>query len=84
MVRTPGYEPCTWFGETAALLERRIGKPTVNPVTPFEVLPNNDVDGTPSTNHLEISENRSQTSAYPAFPSLNRSILTTAPNSTTR
>ena len=34
MVRTPGYEPCTWYEQTAALLERRTLKPSINVVTP--------------------------------------------------
>ncbi|XP_046464167.1 DENN domain-containing protein 5B-like isoform X1 [Daphnia pulex] len=71
MVRTPGYEPCTWYEQTAALLERRLLKPMMNVVTPSEILTNMD----------ERPTNKKQRTNkfYPGFPSLNNSMLTTAP-----
>ena len=51
MVRTPGYEPCTCWAESAALLERRILQPTLHPVAPVEVLPPSD-EPRPSSNSL--------------------------------
>lgn len=72
MVRTPGYEPCTWYEQTAAVLERRILKPLMNVVTPNEVLTN--MDERPTTKKQRINK------FYPGFPSLNNSVLSTAPS----
>jgi hypothetical protein len=70
MVRTPGYEPCTWYEQTAALLERRLLKPIMNVVTPSEILTN--MDERPNTK-------KRTNKFYPGFPSLNNSMLSTAP-----
>lgn len=72
MVRTPGYEPCTWYEQTASVVERRILKPLMNVVTPFEVLTNMD-------ERSPIKKQRIN-KFYPCFPSLNHSVLSTAPN----
>lgn len=71
MVRTPGYEPCTWYEQTAALLERRLLKPMMNVVTPSEILTN--MDERPTTKKQRSNK------FYPGFPSLNNSMLSTAP-----
>ena len=77
MIRTPGYEPCTWFGETTNLLEKRILKPTFNVVTPVEVLANaHDRCRDENVDHNACG--------FPSFPVLNHAVLSTAPNSTTR
>ena len=71
MVRTPGYEPCTWYVQTAALLERRILKPSINVVTPHEVL---TLDERPT------SKKQRTNMFYPGFPILNNSVLSIAPS----
>ena len=73
MVRTPGYEPCTWYEQTAAIITKRIIRPAMNVVSPSEVLEGSqltDERKKPKTNKF-----------YPAFPSLDNSKLTTAPHS---
>ena len=70
MVRTPGYEPCTWYEQTAALLERRILKPSINVVTPNEVLTNMDERPT--------SKKQRTNMFYPGLPILNNSVLSIA------
>ena len=80
MVRTPGYEPCTWFTETGLLLESRIMKPAFSSVAPFEVLPNNGVQHN-GDDDLPTTKANGNTSMYPPFPSLNGAVLSTAPNS---
>ncbi|XP_032781013.1 DENN domain-containing protein 5B isoform X2 [Daphnia magna] len=71
MVRTPGYEPCTWYEQTAALLERRLLKPLMNVVTPNEILTNMD--------ERPIVKKQRTNKFYPSFPVLNNSMLSTAP-----
>lgn len=73
MVRTPGYEPCMWYEQTAALIERRMLKPLINVVTPNEIMTNMD-DRTCS------KKQRGHNKFYPAFPSLNSAVLSTAPS----
>ena len=75
MVRTPGYEPCTCYVQTASLLERRILKPTLNDFSPCEVLTRSPEEGSGSVN-------QGNASSYPLFPSLNDAVLNTAPNLT--
>lgn len=76
MVRTPGYEPCTWYEQTAALVERRLLKPLMNVVTPNEILTNMD--------ERPITKKQRTNKFYPGFPVLNNSMLSTAPcNETT-
>ena len=72
MVRTPGYEQCTWYEQTATLQERRILKPLINVVSPHEVLTNM---------HERSTVKRQKTNRfYPPFPILNGSVLSVAPN----
>ena len=69
MVRTPGYEPCTWYEQTAAVITKRIMKPSLNVVSPNEVL-----EGP------QLTAKKAKTNKFfPAFPSLDNSKLTTAP-----
>lgn len=73
MVRTPGYEPCTWYAQTAALLEQRLLKPILNTVAPHEVLTNLE-------DRSESSIKKCRSTFYPAFPVLNGAVLSTAPD----
>lgn len=72
MVRTPGYEPCMWYEQTAALIERRLLKPLINAVKPSEIMTNMDERSTPKKQRVN--------KFFPSFPSLCNSVLSTAPS----
>lgn len=75
MVRTPGYEPCTYYKQTAAMLEQRLRNPILNTVAPHEVLTN--LDGSKSSSSMK----KRRATFYPAFPGLNGTALSTIPDS---